>query len=127
MIDDKFTQTVINNTNIVDLIGSYISLKRSGSNYKACCPFHEEKTGSFMVSPSKQIYKCFGCGKAGNVITFVRDYEKISYMDALKKLAERINLEIPDNKKNSKKDSKLELIYKIYSLTNEYYVENLKK
>jgi len=127
MIDEKFISTILQNVNIVDVVGSYLSLKRSGSNYKARCPFHEEKTGSFMVSEAKQIYHCFGCGKGGNVITFVRDYEKISYIDAVKKLADRINLQIPDSPQKKEKNSKTELIYKIYSLANDFFVENLKK
>lgn len=127
MMDEQFISNLLQNTNIVDVVGSYIQLKRSGSNYKACCPFHSEKTGSFLVSESKQIYKCFGCGKAGNVITFVRDYEKISFSDAVKKLADRINLQIPDTIQKKEKNSKIDLIYKIYDLTNHFFVENLKK
>ncbi|MDD3500967.1 MAG: DNA primase [Candidatus Cloacimonetes bacterium] len=126
-IDEKIIDTIINSINIADVIGSYIKLTRAGSNFKARCPFHEEKTGSFTVSPSKQIFKCFGCGKAGNVITFVRDYEKISFIEAVRKLAERINLEIPTNRPKKKLDKKTKLLYTIYSLANDYYIENLKK
>lgn len=127
MIDDSFITLLLQNTNIIDVVGSYIQLKRSGSNFKACCPFHDEKTGSFLVSEQKQIYKCFGCGKAGNAITFVKDYEKITYIDAIKKLAERIGMQVPDNPKKKEKNSKIDLIYQIYALANDFYVENLKK
>jgi DNA primase len=127
MMDDKFIATLLQGINIIDIVGSYVQLKRSGSNFKACCPFHEEKTPSFLVSEQKQIYKCFGCGKAGNAITFVRDVEKISFNEAVKKLAERINLQIPDTPQKKEKNSKIELIHQIYALTNDFFVENLKK
>ncbi len=127
MMDDQFLSNLLQNTNIVDVIGAYVQLKRSGSNYKACCPFHSEKTGSFLVSETKQIYKCFGCGKAGNAITFVRDYEKISFSEAVKKLADRINLQIPDTIQKKEKNSKIDLIYKIYELANHFFIENLKR
>jgi len=125
-MDESVINSVLEHNNIVDVIGSYIPLKRAGSNYKARCPFHEEKTASFMVSEKKQIFKCFGCGKAGNVITFVRDYEKISFLEAVKKLAVRAGIPIKETKGFKIKRSKNELIYKIYSLTATFYRENLK-
>ena len=117
---------VLERNNIVDVIGSYFPLKKAGSNYKARCPFHDEKTASFVVSEKKQIFKCFGCGKAGNVITFVRDYEKISFFEALKKLASRAGLTIQQTKVNKQKQTKRDLIYKIYSIAVNYYRENLQ-
>lgn len=75
---------------IVDIIGSYISLKRAGTNFKAPCPFHSENTPSFVVSPGKQIYHCFGCHVGGNVYTFIRDYERVSFLEAVKKVADQI-------------------------------------
>ncbi len=118
---------VLERNNIVDVIGSYFPLKKAGSNYKARCPFHDEKTASFVVSEKKQIFKCFGCGKAGNVITFVRDYEKISFFEALKKLASRAGLTIQQTKVNKQKQTKRDLIYKIYSIAVNYYQENLQQ
>jgi DNA primase len=84
---------------IVDVIGSYLPLKRAGANFRALCPFHREKTPSFNVNPHHQIFKCFGCGKGGDVFTFVREYENIEFMDAVRRLAERANipLEFEDN------------------------------
>jgi len=77
---------------IVDVIGAYIPLKRAGANFRALCPFHREKTPSFNVNPHHQIFKCFGCGKGGNVFTFVREYENLEFMDAVRRLAERASI-----------------------------------
>jgi len=89
----EFTIEKIKDSNdIVDVIGSYLPLKKKGANYWARCPFHDEKTASFSVSPSKQIYHCFGCGVGGNVLNFVMEYEKLSFIEAVKQLAERANI-----------------------------------
>lgn len=89
----EFTIEKIKDSNdIVDVIASYLPLKKKGANYWATCPFHNEKTASFSVSPSKQIYHCFGCGVGGNVLNFVMEYEKLSFFEALKMLAERANI-----------------------------------
>lgn len=87
---------------IVDVVGSYVELKKAGANYKAPCPFHDEKTASFVVSPQKQIYHCFGCGAGGDSIKFVMEYEKLNYPEALEKLADSYNftLSYTDNKNN---------------------------
>jgi len=77
---------------IVDVIGSYLPLKRAGTNFRALCPFHREKTPSFNVNPHHQIFKCFGCGKGGDVFTFVREYENLEFMDAVRRLAERASI-----------------------------------
>lgn len=80
----------------MDVVGNFVKLKRRGTNYLGLCPFHNEKTPSFTVSPSKEIYKCFGCGKSGNAIGFVMDHEKFTYPEALKWLANRYNVEIEE-------------------------------
>jgi len=118
---------ILERVNIIDVIGSYFPLKRLGSNYKARCPFHDEKTASFVVSEKKQIYKCFGCGKAGNAITFVRDYEKISFFEALKKLAKQAGIVLANSHNSKKAPSKTDLIYNIYSLAGAHFQENLRK
>ncbi|DAB28051.1 MAG: DNA primase [Sulfurimonas sp. RIFOXYD12_FULL_33_39] len=93
---------------IVDVIGSYIELKKAGANYKAPCPFHGEKTASFVVSPAKQIYHCFGCGVGGDSIKFVIEHEKLTYPEALEKLASTYNFSLSySDKKNSKPRSNL--------------------
>ncbi len=89
----EFTIEKIKDSNdIVDVVGSYLPRKKKGANYWARCPFHDEKTASFSVSPSKQIYHCFGCGVGGNVLNFVMEYEKLSFIEAIKQLAERANI-----------------------------------
>lgn len=91
MIDTASIENLKNTIDIVDVIGSYIELKKTGANYKACCPFHGEKTASFVVSPNKQIYHCFGCGVGGDSIKFVMELEKLSYPEAVEKIASSFN------------------------------------
>jgi len=126
-MDDRIIQQILNSTNIVDIISLYIPLKRTGNSYKARCPFHDEKTPSFNVSESKQLFKCFGCGKGGNAITFIRDYEKISFFEALKKLGDRVGIQVENESYTKRVDSKRELIYNIYTLANDFFMQNLKR
>ena len=92
-IIDKIRQAA----DIVDIIGSYITLKKKGANYWGPCPFHSEKTASFSVSPAKQIFKCFGCGEGGNVFTFLQKYDGLSFPKAVRQLGKKYNIEIPEN------------------------------
>ena len=94
MIDRETTDRIYAAANIVEIIGDYVTLKRKGVNYTACCPFHNEKTPSFVVSPTKGLYKCFGCGKGGNAVTFLMEHENISYPEALRMVAKRYNIEV---------------------------------
>lgn len=96
MIDKATVDRIYMTANIVEVIGDFISLKKKGTNYQACCPFHGEKTPSFMVSPSKGIYKCFGCGKGGNAVSFIMDHENVSYVDALKYIAKKYGITIEE-------------------------------
>ena len=86
-------EDILRNIDIVDYISKFVSLKRSGANWVGNCPFHKEKTPSFMVSDSKGIYKCFGCGKGGDVITFAMEYERLDFVDTLKYLGEYAHLD----------------------------------
>lgn len=90
-----FAEQVRATADIAEVVGQYVELKRAGANLKACCPFHQEKTPSFNVHPGKQIFKCFGCGKAGDVITFVREIERVEFREALEILAQKYGLEVP--------------------------------
>ena len=81
---------------ITDVVGSFVKLKKRGTNYIGNCPFHNEKTPSFTVSPTKEIFKCFGCGKSGNAINFLMEHEKYSYVEVLKWLANKYNIEIEE-------------------------------
>ena len=94
MISKSTIQKVNDAADLLDVVGSFIKLKKRGANYLGNCPFHNEKTPSFTVSPIKGIYKCFGCGKAGNVITFVQEHEKLSYPESITWLAKRYHIEV---------------------------------
>lgn len=94
MIDDITRQRILDTAQIVEVVGEFVQLKKRGSNYVGLCPFHNEKTPSFSVSESKGIFKCFGCGKAGNVVNFLMEHEKISYTDALRWLAQKYHIEV---------------------------------
>src|SRR3954468_17595267 len=96
MISPQTIQQITNRIDIIDVVGEFVKLKKRGANYLGLCPFHGEKTPSFTVSPSKEIYKCFGCGRSGNTITFLMDHEKYSYVEALRWLANRYNVEIEE-------------------------------
>jgi DNA primase len=96
MISQNTIQQILGRIDILDVVGSFVKLKKRGTNYLGLCPFHNEKTPSFTVSPAKEIYKCFGCGKSGNTISFIMEHEKYSYVDALKWLATRYNIEIEE-------------------------------
>lgn len=93
---EEIIEEVRQKNDIVDVISGYVRIKKKGSNYVGLCPFHNEKTGSFMVSRNKQIYKCFGCGAGGNVFTFVMEYENFTFPEALKQLAERAGVKLPE-------------------------------
>ncbi len=100
MLPQSFLDDLIARNDIVDVVGSYVALQQKGSNLFGLCPFHNEKTPSFSVSPSKQIYHCFGCKKGGGVINFIMEIENLSYMDAVRFLAKRVNLEVPDDRQD---------------------------
>ncbi len=97
MISQNSIQAILSRIDIVDVVGSFVKLKKRGANFLGLCPFHNEKTPSFTVSPSKEIYKCFGCGRSGNTISFVMEHEKYSYVDALKWLANKYGIEIEES------------------------------
>ena len=89
LFSDNFREQVRAASDIVDVIGGYLPLKRAGTNFVTLCPFHKEKSPSFNVNPGKQIFHCFGCHKGGDVFRFVQDYENLSFVEALTRLAER--------------------------------------
>lgn len=108
MIKKESIDNLKNHLDIVDVVSQSLELKKSGANFKACCPFHGEDTPSFVVSPAKQIYHCFGCGAGGDSIKFVMEYEKLSYPETLEKLASMYNVNLEyDNVKQKKQDIKV--------------------
>ncbi len=109
MIPQETVQKIYDAANIVDVVQDFVSLKRAGVNYKGLCPFHGEKTPSFVVSPAKNIYKCFGCGVGGDPVKFIREHEKISFPEALRYLAKKYNIEIVEKElSNEEKEQRLE-------------------
>lgn len=96
MIPEQAIRQIQDRLDIVDVVGGYLPLKRAGRHYKALCPFHQEKTPSFMVNPTKQIFHCFGCGEGGDAISFVMKYERLEFPEAVRTLAPRVGVEVPD-------------------------------
>lgn len=125
----EFITTLKEKLNIVDVVGGYVSLEKRGSNFWACCPFHHEKTPSFSVNEVEQFYHCFGCGESGDVIKFVREMENIDFMDAVKLLADRAKLPLPqssaDSKKTVESKRKRDAVLKILNDSAHFYLDNL--
>ena len=96
MISQQTIQQILSRIDIIEIVGGFVKLKKRGANYLGLCPFHNEKTPSFTVSPAKEIYKCFGCGRSGNTISFLMELEKYSYAEALRWLAARYNVEVEE-------------------------------
>lgn len=106
MISKETIDKIFNTAQIVDVVNDFVPLKKRGANYIACCPFHDEKTPSFSVSPAKGIFKCFGCGKGGNVVHFVMEHEHLGYFEALKYLGKRYNIEIEEREETPEEAQK---------------------
>jgi DNA primase len=129
-VSNEFIEEVRSRNDIVAVAGEYINLKKSGRNYNALCPFHNEKTPSFMVSPEKQIFHCFGCQKGGNVFTFIMQLENLSFMEAVEKLAKRVGLVIPAvarSREAAEKNKERENLYAANELAAKYYEYCLKE
>ncbi len=127
-IPRDFIDTLLSRVDIVELINSYTPLKKKGSNYTACCPFHGEKTPSFSVSSTKQFYHCFGCGVSGNAITFLREYDHLEFPDAIEELANRVGIDVPriayrGNQQNFKKQASL---FDLLEQSTQYYFQHLQ-
>lgn len=129
MYASEVIDEVVSRSDIVDIISGYIKLKKNGSSYVGLCPFHNEKSPSFSVSPGKQLYHCFGCGVGGNVITFVMEYENYTFLEAVKYLADKAGMQLPETsyseeeKKN--RDLKAKLL-EINKIAATYYYHSLK-
>ena len=122
MIDNSSIESLRNSIDIVDVVGNFIELRKAGANYKANCPFHGEKTPSFVVSPAKQIYHCFGCGVGGDSIKFVMELEKLSYPEAIEKLASMFNFSLNYTKGSSDySDAK-----RVLEVIQSWYMKNLE-
>ncbi len=128
LISQNTIQQILNRIDIVEIVGAFVKLKKRGANYLGLCPFHNEKTPSFIVSPGKEIYKCFGCGKSGNTIGFIMDHEKYSYVEALKWLAARYNVEVEETEVSSEQKQHQQVadsLYIINGFAQKYFTEKL--
>ena len=121
---DELIEEVRSRNDIVDVISGYVRLTKKGSTYFGLCPFHNEKTGSFSVSPNKQMYYCFGCGAGGNVFTFLMQYENFSFPEAMEALAERAGIELPKQEMSAqakKEADKRQILLEINKAAGKYY------
>lgn len=129
-ISKQTTEKVRERADIEEVVGDYVPLKKKGQNLWACCPFHNEKSPSFSVSPAKQIYKCFGCGKAGDPIQFLMDVEGIGFNEAIKHLAQKYGIEIEEDRQMSPEaivaHNERESLYIVLNFAKEFFVKNLQ-
>lgn len=126
---EEIIEQVRQNNDVVDVISQYVHLTRKGRNYFGLCPFHNEKSPSFSVSPDRQIFHCFGCGVGGNVYTFLMKIEGITFKEALEQLAERANIQLPklENNADTAREELKAKVYKVNEFTAEFYHQNLYK
>ena len=129
-IPREFIDQLIARADIVNVINQRVPLKRAGSNYKACCPFHDEKTPSFTVSEPKQFYYCFGCNASGSVLDFLMNYERLEFVEAVEVLAQIEGLEVPYEKRSTRPKSEVKRergLLEIMELAQNFYQKALKK
>ena len=129
MIDRATIDKIMEATNIVDVVGEFVTLRKAGVNYKGLCPFHDDTTPSFMVSPSKQICKCFACGEGGTAINFLMKHEQITYPEALRWLAKKYNIEIQEKEltdEEKKEQSDRESMFVLNEWAMNYFNDLLK-
>jgi DNA primase len=127
VIPESFIQELLHRIDIVDLIDGYVPLKKAGANYAACCPFHNEKSPSFTVSPTKQFYHCFGCGAQGTAIGFVMEYSGQGFVDTIKELSSRAGLQMPEQEARARNDGpKTVALVEVMARASKYYREQLK-
>lgn len=128
MISKETIQRIMDATHIEEVIGEFVSLKKRGANHIGCCPFHNEKTPSFYVSPSKGIYKCFGCGKSGNAVGFIMDHEHYTYPEALRYLARKYNIEIEEERmteEQKERQTERDGLFHVSEFAQKYFADLL--
>ena len=126
-IPEEYIEEIRSRTDIVELVGEYVRLKRRGTNFIGLCPFHKEKTPSFNVNPSLGIFKCFGCGKGGNMYSFMMEIENLSYPESIRLLAERAGVTLPENEQDTQKFSEAESIYHALRFAGRFFYDSLTK
>ena len=130
MIPKDTVDLILNTVRIEDIVGDFVTLKRRGANYVACCPFHQEKTPSFYVSPSKGIFKCFGCGKSGSAVGFLMEHEHSSYVEALRYIAKRYNIEVVEEEESPEvlaSRQRSESLMLVSEFAQKFFVEQMKE
>ena len=130
MIDQATIDRILDAAQIVDVVSEFVTLRRRGVNYIGLCPFHNEKTPSFSVSPSKGLCKCFSCGKGGNVVHFIMEHEQLSYYEALKWLAKKYNIEIKERElteEEKQAHSLRESLFVVNQFAAEVFLQNLSR
>ena len=125
MIPESFIEEVLSRTDIVQVIGRYVKLQHKGSNWMACCPFHKEKTPSFAVNPSKQFFKCFGCGEHGTAITFLMKFKGLSFPEAIKELADDLGMEVPEDRMAKARQAKAKTLTDYLAQAADFYHQTL--
>ena len=126
MIEESIIQEIKDRLDIVEVISDFVSLKKSGSNYKALSPFTNEKTPSFFVSPSKQIFKCFSTGKGGDAIEFLKEVDSMTYIEAIKYLGEKYGVEINERESNYEINNEKESLLILINKSKEFFKKNLE-
>ena len=127
MIPESYIQELLHRVDVVDLIDGFVPLKKAGANFAACCPFHNEKSPSFTVSPTKQFYHCFGCGAHGTAISFLMEYSGLGFIDAIKELSGRVGLQVPEDEGRRSHDGpKITGLTEVMARAAKYYYEQLK-
>ncbi|MGH8808843.1 MAG: DNA primase, partial [Noviherbaspirillum sp.] len=131
MIPQSFIQDLLNRVDIVDVVGRYVQLKKGGANYMGLCPFHNEKSPSFTVSPTKQFYHCFGCGAHGTAIGFLIEYSGLGFVEAVKDLAQGVGMVVPDEDRlppaqRAEVQAKSLALSEVMTKANDFYRQQLR-
>ena len=128
MIDHSTIQRILDATDIVDVVKEFVTLRKAGVNYKGLCPFHNERTPSFVVSPTKQLCKCFSCGKGGNAVNFVMEMEQMTYPEAIKWLGKKYGIEVKEKELTNEEralQSERESLFALNEWADKYFQETL--
>src|SRR6476469_7858263 len=124
-LSDAFIDDLLARTDIVELVGSRVPLKRQGREYSSRCPFHDERSPSFTVSPVKQFYHCFGCGAHGTAISFLMNYDRLEFLDAVEELARRAGVEVPRETRAQSEDTETRDVFSALDATSRFFQKQL--
>src|SRR5690554_362492 len=130
MIPEEIINRIIQSADIVDTVSEYLKLSKTGANYKCICPFHEDRDASLVVSPSKRMWKCFGCGEGGNVLSFVQKHEAISFPEAVNIVGKKYNITVPSKELTDEEREvfqRRESLYIALSAAQEHFTSNIDK